>query len=67
MKKQNSIRKTQLEKKMNDMEQMASEMTKQKTELLQFRDNTERKTTDTLLILNKENESVSTLHSYAAF
>lgn len=40
------------------MEQMASEMTKQKTELLQFRENTERKTTDTLLILNKENESV---------
>ncbi|XP_032674103.1 centrosomin isoform X3 [Odontomachus brunneus] len=58
LKKQNSIRKTQLEKKINDMEQMASEMTKQKTELLQFRDNTERKTTDTLLILNKENESL---------
>lgn len=58
LKKQNSIRKTQLEKKINDMEQMASEMTKQKTELSQFRENTERKTTDTLLILNKENESV---------
>ncbi|XP_014477215.1 PREDICTED: centrosomin isoform X2 [Dinoponera quadriceps] len=58
LKKQNSIRKTQLEKKINDMEQMANEMSKQKSELLQFRESTERKTTDTLLILNKENESL---------
>lgn len=38
---------------------MASEITKQKAEFLQYKENTERKTTDTLLILNKENESVS--------
>lgn len=55
--KQNSIRKIQLEKKIIDMEQMANEMTKQKTELLRYKDNTGR-TTETLLILNKENESV---------
>lgn len=57
--KQNNVRKTQLEKKINDVEQMASEITKQKAEFLQYKENTERKTTDTLLILNKENESVS--------
>lgn len=57
--KQNSVRKTQLEKKINDVEQMASEVTKQKAEFLQYKENTERKTTETLLILNKENESVS--------
>lgn len=57
--KQNSVRKTQLEKKINDVEQMASEITKQKAEFLQYKESTERKTTETLLILNKENESVS--------
>lgn len=57
--KQNCIRKTQLEKKINDVEQMASEISKQKTEFLQYKENSERKTTETLLILNKENESVS--------
>ncbi|KAL6261073.1 hypothetical protein P5V15_008606 [Pogonomyrmex californicus] len=56
--KQNSIRKTQLEKKINDVEQMASEITKQKAEFLQYKENTERKTTETLVILNKENESL---------
>lgn len=55
--KQNSIRKT-LEKKINDMEQIVDEMTKQKAELLQYKENSERKTTETLMILNKENESV---------
>lgn len=55
--KQNSIRKLQLEKKITDIEQMASEMTKQKAELLRYKENT-GKTTETLLILNKENESV---------
>ncbi|XP_018351715.1 PREDICTED: centrosomin isoform X2 [Trachymyrmex septentrionalis] len=56
--KQNCVRKTQLEKKINDVEQMASEITKQKTEFLQYKENSERKTTETLLILNKENESL---------
>ncbi|XP_011861799.1 PREDICTED: centrosomin isoform X2 [Vollenhovia emeryi] len=56
--KQNSVRKTQLEKKINDVEQMASDITKQKAEFLQYKENTERKTTETLLILNKENESL---------
>ncbi|XP_018301721.1 centrosomin isoform X4 [Mycetomoellerius zeteki] len=56
--KQNCIRKTQLEKKINDVEQMASEISKQKTEFLQYKENSERKTTETLLILNKENESL---------
>lgn len=62
--KQNSIRKTQLEKKINDVEQMASEITKQKAEFLQYKDNAERKTTETLLILNKENESVSAYYFF---
>ncbi|KAL0115738.1 hypothetical protein PUN28_010934 [Cardiocondyla obscurior] len=56
--KQNSVRKMHLEKKINDVEQIASEITKQKTELLQYKENTERKTTETLVILNKENESL---------
>ncbi|XP_018373494.1 PREDICTED: centrosomin isoform X2 [Trachymyrmex cornetzi] len=56
--KQNCIRKTQLEKKISDVELMASEITKQKTEFLQYKENSERKTTETLLILNKENESL---------
>jgi len=56
--KQNNIRKIQLDKKINDVEQMASEVTKQKAELLQYKENSERKTTETLLKLNKENESV---------
>ncbi|XP_050453759.1 centrosomin isoform X2 [Cataglyphis hispanica] len=55
--KQNSFRKTQMEKKINDVEQMASEMTKQKAEFLQYKEN-ERKTMETLLTLNKENESM---------
>lgn len=62
--KQNSVRKTQLEKKINDVEQMASEITKQKVEFWQYKENTDRKTTETLLILNKENESV---RAYIAF
>jgi len=57
--KQNNTRKMQLEKKINDVEQIASEMTKQRAEFLQYKENTDRKTTETLLILNKENESVS--------
>jgi len=57
--KQNNIRKIQLDKKINDVEQMASEITKQKAELLQYKENAERKTTETLLMLNKENESVN--------
>lgn len=56
--KQNSFRKTQMEKKINDVEQIASEMTKQKAEFLQYKENAEKKTTETLLILNNENESV---------
>ncbi|XP_011261366.2 CDK5 regulatory subunit-associated protein 2 isoform X2 [Camponotus floridanus] len=55
--KQNSFRKTQMEKKINDVEQMANEMTKQKAEFLQYKEN-EKKNTETLLILNKENESM---------
>lgn len=56
--KQNNIRKIQLDKRINDVEQMASEITKQKAELLRYKENTERKTTETLVMLNKENESV---------
>lgn len=62
--KQNNVRKTQLEKKINDVEQMASEITKQKAEFWQYKENTDRKTTETLLILNKENESVSAYFSF---
>lgn len=46
-----------MEKKINDVEQMANEMTKQKAEFLQYKEN-EKKNTETLLTLNKENESV---------
>nr|XP_012226456.1 PREDICTED: centrosomin isoform X2 [Linepithema humile] len=56
--KQNNIRKIQLDKRINEVEQMASEITKQKAELLQYKENAERKTTETLLMLNKENESL---------
>ncbi|XP_020277823.1 centrosomin isoform X3 [Pseudomyrmex gracilis] len=54
--KQNSMRK--MEKKMSDVEQMTCEMNKQKIDFLQYKENTERKTTETLLILNKESESL---------
>ncbi|XP_058799122.1 centrosomin isoform X2 [Phymastichus coffea] len=54
--KQNSIRKLQLEKKMFDVENMVFEVTKQKTELLQHKESTDRKTTEILITLNKENE-----------
>ncbi|XP_011347719.1 centrosomin isoform X2 [Ooceraea biroi] len=56
--KQNSLRKTQLEKKINDVEQIANEMSKQRVEFLQYKENTNKKATETLLILNKENESL---------
>lgn len=46
--KQNSVRKAQLEKK----------VVEQKLELSQYKDNADKKTTETLISLNKENETV---------
>lgn len=59
--KQNSIRKLQLEKKMLDVESMVFEVAKQKAELLQYKENTDRKTSEMLITLNKENELVKEL------
>ncbi|XP_015190024.1 PREDICTED: myosin-11 isoform X2 [Polistes dominula] len=54
--KQNSIRKAQLEKKIVEVESMVAEMSKQKSELLQYKENTEKKTAEMLMVLKKENE-----------
>ncbi|KAL2717406.1 interaptin isoform X6 [Vespula squamosa] len=54
--KQNSIRKAQLEKKIVDVESMVAEMTKQKAELLQYKENTEKKTAEMLMALKREND-----------
>ncbi|KAF7408494.1 hypothetical protein HZH66_003031 [Vespula vulgaris] len=54
--KQNSIRKAQLEKKIVDVEGMVAEMTKQKAELLQYKENTEKKTAEMLMALKREND-----------
>lgn len=56
--KHNSLRKAQLEKKITDVESMAIELTKQKAELLQAKENAERQTCEMLTALNKENDSV---------
>ncbi|XP_012286950.1 centrosomin isoform X2 [Orussus abietinus] len=54
--RQNSIRRAQLEKKLADVEVVAAEMTKQKAELHQYKENAERKAAEMLMALNKENE-----------
>lgn len=58
--KQNSMRRTQLEKKLVDLESMAAEMNKQKAELLHYKENAERKATEMLITLNRENEMLRT-------
>lgn len=57
--KQNSVRKTQLEKRALDAENLASEVSKQKAELLQYLENVDRQSAEMLTSLNKENEVVS--------
>ena len=52
------MRKVQLEKKMLEVENMALQVAKQKAELLQRKESTDRKTTEMLITLNKENEVV---------
>ncbi|XP_016837483.1 centrosomin isoform X2 [Nasonia vitripennis] len=54
--KQNSVRKLQLEKKMLDVDNMALEVAKQKAELTLYKESTDRKTTEMLITLNKEND-----------
>ncbi|KAI4503280.1 hypothetical protein M0802_001502 [Mischocyttarus mexicanus] len=54
--KQNSIRKAQLEKKIIDVESMVAEMTKQKADLQQYKENTEKKTAEMLMVLKREND-----------
>ncbi|KAK2581531.1 hypothetical protein KPH14_005187 [Odynerus spinipes] len=54
--KQNSIRKAQLEKKLTDVECMVVEMTNQKAELLQYKENAEKKTAEILMALRREND-----------
>lgn len=56
--KQNSARKAQLEKKLVDLESMAAEMNKQKAELMLYKENSERKTAEMLITLNRENDAV---------
>ena len=56
--KNNSVRKAQLEKKITDVEIMAVEIAKQKTDLLNYKEDTERKAAEMLITLNRENETV---------
>ncbi|XP_043252265.1 centrosomin isoform X1 [Colletes gigas] len=56
--KQNNICRAQLEKKLVDLESMATEMNKQKAELMQYKENTDKKTADMLVTLNRENETL---------
>ncbi|XP_015112494.1 centrosomin isoform X3 [Diachasma alloeum] len=56
--KQNSVRKAQLEKKIVDVENMAMEIAKQKSELMQYKENNERKTAEVVMGLNIENEGL---------
>ncbi|XP_017766897.1 PREDICTED: centrosomin isoform X1 [Eufriesea mexicana] len=58
--KQNCSRRTQLEKKLVDLENMATEMNKQKAELMHYKDNAERKTAEMLITLNRENDALRT-------
>ncbi|XP_076687400.1 phosphodiesterase 4D interacting protein centrosomin isoform X2 [Andrena cerasifolii] len=58
--KQNSARRVQLEKKLVDLEGMAAEMNKQKAELVHYKENAERKATEMLLTLNRENDTLRT-------
>ncbi|XP_043524063.1 centrosomin-like isoform X2 [Frieseomelitta varia] len=58
--KQNGARRTQLEKKLAELESMATEMNKQKTELMHCKDNAERKATEMLISLNRENDALRT-------
>ncbi|XP_043476790.1 centrosomin isoform X3 [Leptopilina heterotoma] len=56
--KQNSLRKSQLEKKLTEIENMALELKKQKAELLQNKENSERKSSDMIVTLNRENDTL---------
>nr|XP_034190787.1 centrosomin isoform X2 [Osmia lignaria] len=58
--KQNCARKAQLEKKLVDLESMAAEMNKQKAELMHYKENSERKTAEMLITLNRENDALRT-------
>ncbi|XP_076160987.1 phosphodiesterase 4D interacting protein centrosomin isoform X2 [Ptiloglossa arizonensis] len=56
--KQNNVRRAQLEKKLIDLESMAVEMNKQKAELMQYKENADKKSAEMLVTLNKENETL---------
>ncbi|XP_033227702.1 centrosomin isoform X3 [Belonocnema kinseyi] len=56
--KQNSVRKAHLEKKIIDVENMAVEMQKQKAEILQYKEDAERKSAEMLVTLNRENDTL---------
>lgn len=56
--KQNTVRRVQLEKKLADLESMATEMNKQKAELVHYKENAERKAAEMLITLNRENDTV---------
>ncbi|XP_071875855.1 phosphodiesterase 4D interacting protein centrosomin isoform X2 [Bombus fervidus] len=58
--KQNCARRAQLEKKLADLEGMATEMNKQKAELIHYKDNAERKAAEMLISLNRENDTLRT-------
>ncbi|KOC62941.1 Centrosomin [Habropoda laboriosa] len=58
--KQHCVRRTQLEKKLVDLESMAAELNKQKAELIHYKENAERKTAEMLITLNRENDALRT-------
>lgn len=57
--KQHSLKKSQLEKKLVDVESMALEISKQKSELVEYKENLDRRTSELLIGVNRENESVT--------
>ncbi|XP_043275851.1 centrosomin isoform X2 [Venturia canescens] len=58
--KNNSLRKAQLEMKITDVEIMAIEIAKQKSELLNYKEDTDRKASEMMITLNRENEALRT-------
>ncbi|XP_017882781.1 centrosomin isoform X2 [Ceratina calcarata] len=58
--KQNCARRMQLEKKLADLENMATEMNKQKADLAHYKEDAERKTAEMLITLNRENDTLRT-------
>lgn len=65
--KQSSLRKSQLEKKVTEIETMAMELKKQKADLLQNKENSEKKSSEMIVTLNRENDTVFASFVYLLF